>query len=80
MVVKKAIINGVCSRVSNVTSVTPCARTMVTAAATMSPPITGAGTLYRDSNGAMRRTRVPAEQDESGERDGVDEVERQHGI
>lgn len=45
MVVKKAIISGAWRRVSKVRSVTPCARAAVTATATSSPPMTGAGTL-----------------------------------
>jgi hypothetical protein len=45
MVVKKAIMRGLCSVVSNVTSVTPCPRAISTATATRSPPSTGAGRL-----------------------------------
>ena len=43
--VKKAIISGVCSAVSSCSSVTPEPRATVTAVATNSPPITGAGML-----------------------------------
>ena len=45
MVVKKAIMSGLCSVVSNVTSVTPWPRAISTAMATKSPPSTGVGRL-----------------------------------
>ncbi len=45
MLVKKAIISGACSVVSNSKSVTPCPRAKRMANDTRSPPITGAGML-----------------------------------
>jgi hypothetical protein len=45
MVVKNAIISGVCSVVSNFSGISPQLRIDISATATSSPPSTGAGRL-----------------------------------
>ena len=56
---KKAIISGVWSVVSNSNATTPCSRSVSATAAKRNPPITGAGMLYRLSTPTRRRTPYP---------------------